>query len=96
MIETQLDGLHRSFRPELYSGFEVYVRGYGVKGFVCRITAVNRVASARVMKRPLDSGLTFSIDNSSATVGKLLTDIPYEVVIDAQFVLSFFYISFFY
>jgi hypothetical protein len=77
----------------MYEGFEVFVKGHGVKGFVCRLLNVVHVARAQALQYPLDSGLVFSVNHSSAAVGKLLMDIPYEHILDAWcvFNLTFFF-----
>jgi hypothetical protein len=62
------------------------VKGHGAKGFVCRLTHVKRVDRVRALQRPLNSGLTFSVNHSSAAVGNLLTDVPYELIREKTFV----------
>jgi hypothetical protein len=61
------------------------VTGYGVKGFVCKLQSVKRIDSVRALVCPLDSGLTFTVNHSSGAIGKLLPDVPYELIRDVEF-----------
>ena len=89
ILETQLDTIEREFRPRMYDCFDVFVIGHGAKGFMCTLRDVKRIDRNRAMEHPLESGLTFSVDHPSASVGKLLAGVPYEHVLDAKFVFIF-------
>jgi hypothetical protein len=88
-IEAAVETISRTFRPELYEQMPVYITSVEAKGFLCWVLKVQRVSPSVALKRPLDSGLVFSINHSSGAVKKLVENVPYENIIDAQFVFLF-------
>jgi hypothetical protein len=86
IIEAAVDYIPRAFRPDLYVNRYVYITDGDAKGFLCEILKVHRVSPSVALQRPLDSGLLFSVDHPAAAVKKLLENVPYEHIIDAEFV----------
>jgi hypothetical protein len=89
IIETYLATIPRKFRPQTYEHIPVYITNGDAKGFLCTILNVQRVSSETALKRPLDSGIAFTVDHPSAVVRKRVENVPYEQVIQAAFVVSF-------